>query len=127
MVKPFGWSGTASRCSERIVLMAFQGDPADRGEFLNSGLAAEATEAAGFDTAEGACGSSPTVGPLIWHIPVSRRRATSIARITSRLHRPGTSRRAGTRALQADRRRRQPGTVEALVNTAGQADGCHRT
>jgi hypothetical protein len=60
-------------------------DPAQFGEGLDAGLAAEAAVAAeSLTPPKGICASSCTVGPLMWQMPDSMRRATCMARPMSR-------------------------------------------
>jgi hypothetical protein len=59
-------------------------DPAQLRELLERGPASEAAEARPVTPPNGMCGSSWTVAPLTWQIPVSNRRATSKPRGTLR-------------------------------------------
>src|SRR5262245_58269324 len=119
---------------DRVRARAVLGcDPAKLGEFLKRRLASESAPAAGLYPAEGHRWLVVDGGSLMWQIPVSSRRATSIAVSTSRLN-TDKSRNAGLalhqqvgRTLQRPARRSagdvadQPGNARSAASTAARA------
>jgi hypothetical protein len=58
-----------------VPVPRLHGDPAQLGELGDPRLAAETTVPDSFTPPNGICGSSATVRPLMWQIPLSMREA----------------------------------------------------